>query len=100
MILVRTNHPCLKVGCHSLYRSITGVIHPSCMVLISKTAVRICLDAHIRTIVVITGSMVTKIYILYLFYAIYFSVTTHLRPGKKVSILPLCDVNPVLVSSR
>jgi hypothetical protein len=29
------------------------------MVLFSKTAVRICLDAHIRTIVVLTGGKLT-----------------------------------------
>jgi hypothetical protein len=34
--------------------------------------VRIRLDAHIRTIIVITGAMLTGIYLLYLFYAIYF----------------------------
>jgi hypothetical protein len=27
MILVKTNHPCLRVGRHSCYQSITGVIH-------------------------------------------------------------------------
>jgi hypothetical protein len=26
-ILVRTDHPYLRVGCHSWYQSITGVIH-------------------------------------------------------------------------
>jgi hypothetical protein len=27
MILVRTNHPYLKVGCHNWYQCITGKIH-------------------------------------------------------------------------
>jgi hypothetical protein len=40
------------------------------MVLFSKTAVRIRLDAHIRTIVVLTGGKL-------LLSSIYFSVTTH-----------------------
>jgi hypothetical protein len=30
---------------------------------------------------------------MYLLYTIYYSVTTHLRQGKKVSILPLSDMN-------
>jgi hypothetical protein len=25
-ILVRTNHPCLRVGCHSWYQSLTSII--------------------------------------------------------------------------
>jgi hypothetical protein len=37
-----------------------------------KTAVRICLDGHIRTIVVLTGGKIIEIYFLYLLYAIYF----------------------------
>jgi hypothetical protein len=44
----------------------------SCMVLFSKTTVRIRLDAHIRTIVVLTGGKLTGIYFLPLLYAIYF----------------------------
>jgi hypothetical protein len=32
--------------------------------------------------------------------AMYYSVTIHLRQGKKVSILPLGDVNPGPVPSR
>jgi hypothetical protein len=41
--------------------------------------VRIRLDAHLRTIVVLTGGKLTRFY---------------LRKGKKVSILPSGDVNP------
>jgi hypothetical protein len=62
--------------------------------------VRICLDAHIRYIVVLTGGKLTGIYFLHLLSAIYFSVTTHLRQGKKVSILPPGDVNPGPIPSR
>jgi hypothetical protein len=47
-----------------------------------------CLDAHIRTIVVLTGDNLTRIYFMYLL-----SVMTHRRQGKKVSILPPGDVN-------
>jgi hypothetical protein len=42
------------------------------MVLFSKTAVRIRLDAHIRIIVVLIGGKLTEIYFLPLLYAIYF----------------------------
>jgi hypothetical protein len=70
------------------------------MVLFLKTAVRICLDAHIRTIVVLTGGKLTWIYFLYLLSVIYFFVTTHLRQGKKVSILVPGDVNSSPVASR
>jgi hypothetical protein len=56
---------------------------------------RIRLDAHIRTIVVLTGGKVTGIYFSHLL-----SITTHRRQGKKVSILPPGDVNPRPVPSR
>jgi hypothetical protein len=64
------------------------------MVLFSKTTVRKHLDAYIRTIVVLTGGKLTRIYFLHLLYLIYYYVTTHLRPDKKVSILRPGDVNP------
>jgi hypothetical protein len=57
--------------------------------------VRICLDAHIRTLVVLTCGKLTGIYFLHLL-----SVTTQRRQGKKVSILPRSDVNPRPVPSR
>jgi hypothetical protein len=57
--------------------------------------VRIRLDAHIRTIVVLTGGKLTGIYFLQLL-----SVTTHRRQGKKVSIFPMGDVNLGPVPSR
>jgi hypothetical protein len=57
--------------------------------------VRIHLDAHIRTIVVLTGGKLTWIYFPHLL-----SVTMHRRQGKKVSIFPLGDVNPGPVPSR
>jgi hypothetical protein len=62
--------------------------------------VRIRFNAHIRTIVVLTGGKLTGIYFLYLLFAIYFSVTTHLRQGKKVSILMPGDVDSSPIASR
>jgi hypothetical protein len=72
----------------------------SCAVLFLKTAVMIRLDAHIRTIVILTGGKLIKIYFLYLLYAIYYSIMMHLRQGKKVSILPPGDVNLGSIPSR
>jgi hypothetical protein len=57
--------------------------------------VRIRLDAHIRTIVVLTGGKLIGIYFMHLLY-----VTMHRRQGKKVSILLPGDVNPGPVPSR
>jgi hypothetical protein len=51
-----------------------------------KTYGRIRFNARIRNIVVLTYGKLTGIYFLYLLSAIYFSITTHLRQGKKVSI--------------
>jgi hypothetical protein len=99
MILVMTDHPCLRVGSHSWYQSHYGY-NTSRTVLFLKTVVRICLDAHIRTIVALTGGKLTEIYFLYLLYANYFSVMTHLHQGKKVSILVPGDVNSGPVASR
>jgi hypothetical protein len=53
-----------------------------------------------RTIVVLTGGKLIGIYFLYLLYAIYFSVMTHLRQGKKVNILMPGDVNFCPIASR
>jgi hypothetical protein len=72
----------------------------SCTVLFLKTTVRICLDAHIRTIVVLTCGKVTGIYFQYLLPAIYILVMTHLCQGKKVSILMPGDVNSGPIASR
>jgi hypothetical protein len=58
MILVRTDLPCLRVGCHSWYLSITGVIH-HVQSYFSKPTVRVLLDSHIRTIVLLTGGKIT-----------------------------------------
>jgi hypothetical protein len=99
MILVMTGHPYLGVGCHSWYQSYYGY-NTSHTVLFLKTAVRIRLDAHIRNIVVLTGGKLTWIYLMHLIYVIYFSVTTHLRQGKKVCILVPGDVNSGTVASR
>jgi hypothetical protein len=62
--------------------------------------VRICFNPHIRTIVVLTDGSLIGIYFFYLLSAIYFSVTTHLHQGKKVSILVPGDVNSGPVASR
>jgi hypothetical protein len=93
-ILVRTNHPCLRVGCHSWYQSHYGY-NISHTILFLKTTVRIRLDAHIRSIVVLTGGKLIGIYFLHLL-----SVMMHQRQGKMVSILSLGDVNPGPVPSR
>jgi hypothetical protein len=99
MIPVMTDHPYLRVGRHSWYQSYYGY-NTSHTVLFLKTVVRIRFNARIRTIVVLTGGKLTGIYLLYLLYAIYFFVMTHIRQGKKVSILVSGDVNSVSVASR
>jgi hypothetical protein len=71
MILVRTDHPCLRVGRHSWYQSCYGY-NASRMILFLKIAVRICLDAHIRTIVILTSGKLIGIYFLHLHSIIYF----------------------------
>jgi hypothetical protein len=48
------------------------------MTLFLKTTVRIRLDAHIRTVVVLTGDKLIGFYLMHLLYAIYYSVMTHL----------------------
>jgi hypothetical protein len=58
------------------------------------------LDAHIRTIVVLTDGKLPEIYFLHLLYAIYYSITMHLQQGKNLSFLPPGDVNPGPVPSR
>jgi hypothetical protein len=93
-ILVRTNHPCLRVGCHSWYQSLASII-PRWQPYFQKPTVRIRLDAHIRIIVVLTGGKLIGIYFPHLL-----SVTTHRRQDKKLSILPPGDVNPRPVPSR
>jgi hypothetical protein len=71
MILVRTNKSLFKGAMSQLVSEHYGynTLH---MILFSKTAVRICLDAHIITIVVLTGGKLIGIYFLPLLYAIYF----------------------------
>jgi hypothetical protein len=99
MILIRTNHSCLKVGRHSWYQSITGIIH-HVRPYFSKPTVKKHLHAHIRTIVVLTDGKLTWFYFLPLLYAIYYYVTTDLRQCKKVSVVPSGDMNPEPVPSR
>jgi hypothetical protein len=98
-ILVRTNHPCLEVKCHSWYQRHTSIIR-HWRPYFWKPTMRIGFNVRIRTIVVLTGDKLTGIYFLYLFSAIYFSVTTHLRQGKKVSILVPDDVDSGPMASR
>jgi hypothetical protein len=71
-----TNHPCLRVGCHSWYQSLTGVIR-HVWPYFRKHTVRKQLEARIRIILVLTGGKLTGIYFLPLLLAIYFSVITH-----------------------
>jgi hypothetical protein len=94
MIIVKTDHHCLRVRRHRWYQSHYGYNIPL-TVLFLKTTVGIRLDAHVRTIVVLTGGRLIGIYFLHLL-----SVTMHLRQGKKLSILPPGDVNPGPVPSR
>jgi hypothetical protein len=49
-----TNRLCLRAGCYSWYQSFTGVIH-HVRPYFWKHTVRKHIDAHIRTIVVLTG---------------------------------------------
>jgi hypothetical protein len=71
MILVWTNRHFYGRGCHRWYQRHYeyNTLHT---VLFSKTVVRIRVDAHIRTIVVLTSGKLTGIYFLYILSAIYF----------------------------
>jgi hypothetical protein len=71
MILVRTDHPYLRVRRHKWYQSIMGIIH-RVWSYFQKHTVRKHLDARIRTILVLIGGKLTGIYFLYLLSAIYF----------------------------
>jgi hypothetical protein len=71
--LVRTDHSCIGVGCHSWYQSQMSIIR-HWWPYFRKPTVRICFNAHIRTILVLTGGKLTGIYFLYLLSAIYFSI--------------------------
>jgi hypothetical protein len=63
MIIVRTDHPYLRVGCHKWYQSIMDIIH--CVrSYFQKPMVRMRIDAHIRTILVLAGGKLTGIYFL------------------------------------
>jgi hypothetical protein len=77
MILVMTNHPCLRVGRHSWYQGFMCIIHHVWQYF-QKNMVRKHLDARIRIIVVLTCGKLTGIYFLPLLYVIYYSVTMHL----------------------
>jgi hypothetical protein len=77
-------------------RAITSIINCIRSYFFKKN----CGEDYIRTIVVLTGGKLTGIYFLYLLYVNYFSITTHLRHGKKVTILVPGDVNYGLIASR
>jgi hypothetical protein len=99
MILVRTNHPCLGVGCHSWYQS-HYKYNISHTVLFSKTYSEdtlICLYKDYSSLDKWQAnsdllSVFTFCNLLY--------VTTHLCQGKKVTILVPGDVNSGPVALR
>jgi hypothetical protein len=62
-ILVRTDHPCLGVACHSWYQSHTSLIR-HWRPYFQKPTGRIRFNARIRTIVVLTGGKLIGIYFL------------------------------------
>jgi hypothetical protein len=76
-----------------------GIIH-HVRSYFQKSTMGIRLDAHTRTIIVLTIGKLTGFYFLPILYAIYISVTTHLRQGKKVSILLPTNVNLGPIRSR
>jgi hypothetical protein len=63
MILVISDHPYLRVGRHRWYQSYYEY-YTSRMILFLKTTVRIRLDAHIRTVVVLISGKLIGIYFL------------------------------------
>jgi hypothetical protein len=62
-ILVKTNHPCLRVRRHGWYQSRMSIIW-HWRSYFWKSTVSICFNAHIRTIIVLTGDKLTGIYFL------------------------------------
>jgi hypothetical protein len=95
MILVRTNHPCLRVWRHSWYQSYYGY-NTSRTVLFSKTYYEDALRCSYKDYSSLTKWQANRD----LLSAIYFSITTHRWKGNKVRILPSGDVNPGLIPSR
>jgi hypothetical protein len=82
-----TNCPCLRAGCHNLCRC-KYRYNTSRTAIFFKTIhlrVRICVYAHVRTRVVLTGGNANWVYFLHLHYAIYYSITMHLWSSNKVS---------------
>jgi hypothetical protein len=70
-ILVKTNHPYLRVGRHSWYQSRTSIIRhrrPYFQKTYGEDSFNVC----IRTIVVLTSGKVIGIYFMYLLSIIYF----------------------------
>jgi hypothetical protein len=94
MILVRTDHPCLRVRYHRWYQSHYRY-NALRTILFLKTYGEDTLRCLYKNIVALIGGKLTWIYFLY-----FLSVMTHRWQSKKVSILPSGDVNPGPVPSR
>jgi hypothetical protein len=91
MILIKINHPCLRVRRHIWYQS-----HYKCNTsrtnLFLKTYGEDTLRSPYKNYSSDNRWQLTKIYFLQLLCVTYISETTHQRKGKKVSIFLLGDV--------
>jgi hypothetical protein len=99
MILVRIDHPCLRVGYHSWYRSHYGY-NISHTILFLKTygeEMRRCPHKDYSSL---NRRQANRDLLSVFIFCHLLFVTTPLRQGKKVSILPSGDMNPGLVASR
>jgi hypothetical protein len=99
MILVMTDHPCLKVGRHKWYQSLTGIIH-RVRSYFRKIYSEDTLTCSYKDYNSLNRWQANRVLLSALLSANYFSVTMRLRQGKKVSILPLGDVNLGSIPSR
>jgi hypothetical protein len=99
MILIRTDHPCLTVGCHSWYQSHYGY-NTSRTVLFSKTYGEDRLRCPHKDYSSLNRWQANKDLLSVFTFRNLLPVTTHLRQVKKVSILMPGDVNSGLVASR
>jgi hypothetical protein len=99
MILVMTDHPCLKVGRHKWYQSLTGIIH-RVRSYFWKNYSEDTLTCSYKDYNSLNRWQANRVLLSALLSANYFSVTMRLRQGKKVSILPLGDVNLGSIPSR
>jgi hypothetical protein len=104
-ILVRTDYPCLGVGCHSWYQSqilILGLVgyNTTLTAIFSKTYSEDTLQCPYKDCSSLDRWQANKDLLSVFTFCNLFSTMTHLRQGKKVSILMLGDVNSGLVASR